>query len=371
MTTAPPLFDAAFWDTRYSDEEYAYGKEPSTFMVESIEKLIKGNKINTNLSLKVLLIADGEGRNSIYLASTYPNFDIHSMDQSKKGMERLSNWATELKLTNITTYVDDINNFEFKDKEYGIIISIFAHFPVDLRIQTHSRIEKALKNNGLYILQGYSTDNIGRCTGGPQDSALCYTTNIVLKDFKNVELLVLNDSKRIINEGKYHVCIGDNHACVIEAVITNRKVPLNTRQTVPADYLRVMSILVDWFDGLDLRMILPRLFFEHFNNTSMIIDNEDGEIVSFLVGFISQSDPTVAYIHFQGVNPKYRCKGIATYQYNKFFNMVQSNGNQCNRVTCLTEKTNLKSRGFHAYMGFHEEDSVDEPELVEFHRKLV
>jgi ribosomal protein S18 acetylase RimI-like enzyme len=97
---------------------------------------------------------------------------------------------------------------------------------------------------------------------------------------------------------------------------------------------------------------LPRLFLDHFQDTSFVAE-EDGKLVAFLVGFISQSDPHQAYIHFAGVHPDYRRKGIARELYERFYEVVQTRG--CDRVRLITSPTNKASIAFHTAMGYKAE----------------
>jgi len=94
---------------------------------------------------------------------------------------------------------------------------------------------------------------------------------------------------------------------------------------------------------------LPRLFFRHFGDTSFVVE-EDGEIVAFLVGFVSQGVPGEAYIHFVGVHPEHRGRGIGARLYGLFFDAVRVRG--CTRVRCVTSPANKGSIAFHERMGF-------------------
>ena len=80
-----------------------------------------------------------------------------------------------------------------------------------------------------------------------------------------------------------------------------------------SDYARVMDVMAEWWGGRDLSHLLPRLFFQHFNDTSFIVE-QDGTLVAFLIGFMSQSEPRVAYIHFAGVHPEYRRAGLGRFE---------------------------------------------------------
>src|SRR3989304_2038743 len=88
------------------------------------------------------------------------------------------------------------------------------------------------------------------------------------------------------------------------------------RSPPETDPSRVLAVLSDWWGGRDLSHLLPRLYFQHFNDTSFIVEQlADGGIhsalVAFLIGFMSQTDPRVAYIHFVGVHPADRRQGPA------------------------------------------------------------
>ena len=95
--------------------------------------------------------------------------------------------------------------------------------------------------------------------------------------------------------------------------------------------------------------LLPKLFFEHFRLTSFVIE-EDGELQAFLVGFRSQTTPTEAYIHFVGVHPGARGRGLGRRLYEHFFTVVRQLG--CTEVHSITGPVNKGSIAFHTKMGF-------------------
>ena len=96
---------------------------------------------------------------------------------------------------------------------------------------------------------------------------------------------------------------------------------MQIRNIVVDDYYKVISVLNDWWGGRQMTHLLPRLFFEHFQTTSYVIETEK-ELVAFLIGFISQTNANVAYIHFVGVNPNYQKQGHANHLYSLFTNRV-------------------------------------------------
>ncbi|MDN5929535.1 MAG: GNAT family N-acetyltransferase [Pseudonocardia sp.] len=133
------------------------------------------------------------------------------------------------------------------------------------------------------------------------------------------------------------------------------------RQPTEADHARVLAALESWWGGLggvegtaQRTALLPRLFFQHFTNTSLIVE-EDGELLGFLIGFLSQSQPDEAYIHFVGVAPALRGAGHGRQLYERFFTLVQPYG--CRVVRAITSVTNVRSQAFHISMGFAVEHS--------------
>lgn len=121
------------------------------------------------------------------------------------------------------------------------------------------------------------------------------------------------------------------------------------RQIRPSDYWPVISVIDDWWGGRRMADKLPRLFFEHFTDTSFAAER-DGELAGFLVGFVCQAHPAEAYIHFVGVRPGERGHGLGRQLYERFFAAVQARG--CTLVRSITAPVNRGSIKFHQQMGF-------------------
>ncbi|MDH5548110.1 MAG: GNAT family N-acetyltransferase [Gammaproteobacteria bacterium] len=124
---------------------------------------------------------------------------------------------------------------------------------------------------------------------------------------------------------------------------------LNIRNLKADDHPPVISQIPLWWGGRDLSQLLPKLFFIHFQQTSFVVE-EQGELIAFLVGFLSQTFPDQAYIHFVGVHPDYRGRGIARDLYSRFFETVKQYDRK--EVHCLTSLVNKDSIAFHQRLGF-------------------
>jgi GNAT superfamily N-acetyltransferase len=121
------------------------------------------------------------------------------------------------------------------------------------------------------------------------------------------------------------------------------------RQIEVTDYIPIIDVVDDWWGGRPMAGMLQRLFFEHFQPTSFVIE-EAGEIVGFLIGFQSQTAPAQAYIHFVGVHPAMRRRGIGRRLYKHFFAVVRRLG--CTEVYAITSPVNKGSLAFHTRIGF-------------------
>jgi predicted GNAT superfamily acetyltransferase len=95
--------------------------------------------------------------------------------------------------------------------------------------------------------------------------------------------------------------------------------------------------------------MLPKLFFTHFRNTSFVAER-DGELAGFLIGFLSQSEPEAAYVHFVGVSPRERGSGLGRELYERFFEVARAHA-RCT-VSCVTSPANAGSLAFHQAIGF-------------------
>lgn len=121
------------------------------------------------------------------------------------------------------------------------------------------------------------------------------------------------------------------------------------RHTEPSDYPTIIAVVDEWWGGRRMAGMLPKLFFVHFQPTCFVAEHY-GEIVGFVTGFVSQTFPEEAYIHFVGVHPAFRRNGLARTLYERFFGSVRNSG--CRIVRSVTSPVNKNSISFHRRMGF-------------------
>lgn len=138
---------------------------------------------------------------------------------------------------------------------------------------------------------------------------------------------------------------------------------MNIRPIGEHDHAPIIAVVDQWWGGRQMAGLLPRLFFAHFQATSFAVE-EHGQLIAFLIGFVSQTDPRQAYIHFVGIHPEHRQRGLGSQLYQLFFENVRARG--CDSVRCITSPVNTGSVAFHRRMGFQIEKSDRERDGVPY-----
>ena len=137
------------------------------------------------------------------------------------------------------------------------------------------------------------------------------------------------------------------------------------RHIKESDYEAIISVLDEWWGGRQMAAMLPRLFFKHFSETSLLAEI-DSKKVGFLIGFFSATYDSEAYIHFAGVHPDYRKSGIGRFLYHNFFDVTRKHGR--NMIRCVTSPVNANSIAFHQRMGFQIEPFTEHSSNIPIRR---
>ena len=139
---------------------------------------------------------------------------------------------------------------------------------------------------------------------------------------------------------------------------------MEIRKVQTTDYQPIIRVLDDWWGRRRMSDMLPKLFFVHFCETSLIAEF-DNQIIGFLIGFLSQTHLDEAYIHFVGIHPDFRKQGVGGALYRQFFQTVQRFGRI--RIRCVTSPVNKSSIAYHLRMGFETEPSLTQEDGVPYH----
>ena len=185
------MYDKKFWNERYTRDEYLYGIEPNSFLVENFG-LLTG---------PVLSLSEGEGRNAVFLAGR--GLKVRGVDISEVALTKARALAKSEDVE-IQTEVADLSNFEPEKNYYGSVISISAHLPSAIRNKLYPLIEQCLKLDGIMLLEAYSETQLVRNTGGPKDADMLMTVEKLEREFPNFEPILIRELEREVSEGEGH-----------------------------------------------------------------------------------------------------------------------------------------------------------------------
>ena len=180
------------WDERFSQDEYVYGTEPNVFIKQMASKLQIG---------EVLAIAEGEGRNAVFLAQQ--GHRVTTWDFAPSGLEKTRKLAESEKVE-VKTELVDLWEATWKEDQWDSIICIFGHFPKELRLKTLQNVKEAVKPGGSFLCEVYSINQLDYKTGGPLSIDMLYRPEDFLQVFKDwdVEHFFFGETERF--EGKLH-----------------------------------------------------------------------------------------------------------------------------------------------------------------------
>jgi len=184
------------WDERYSEPGFAYGTEPNDFLKAEHGRIPAGGR--------VLCLAEGEGRNAVFLAEQ--GYEVTAMDLSKVGLRKAQQLADDKGVT-ITTQVADLADYAFEPNSWDSIVSIWAHVPETIRQKIHTQIAQALKPNGVYLLEAYNYEQtkMDAVGGPPADQQDRFGSLINLQaELTELEEIIGIEKQRMISEGAHH-----------------------------------------------------------------------------------------------------------------------------------------------------------------------
>jgi Methyltransferase domain len=181
------------WDERFSHAEPVYGDQPNAFLEAQASRFQRG--------MKLLVPADGYGRNGIWLARQ--GFSVHTVDLSPVGVERARKKAEAAGLA-MTIERADLATWKWPEAEFDGVLAIFMHLPPEVRPKVHGAMLRAVKPGGLVVVEAFSAAQLRYSSGGPKQVELLYTAEMLRRDFAGAEALVLEERETQISEGAMH-----------------------------------------------------------------------------------------------------------------------------------------------------------------------
>ena len=184
------------WNERYNEAEYVFGTEPNNFLRDEFSKIPIGGS--------VLCLAEGEGRNAVFLAQQ--GYQVTAMDMSEVGLNKALKLAQD-RGVDIITQVADLADYDFGEAQWDGIVSIWAHLPKAVRQHVHAQIALALKPNSVFILEAYTEQqlNMNAVGGPPATQKERFGSLAVLRsELAELEEITGIEKPRMISEGKRH-----------------------------------------------------------------------------------------------------------------------------------------------------------------------
>lgn len=186
------------WDERFDSDDYLYGTAPNDFLREQVELIGTPPK-------RVLCLADGEGRNGVYLAGL--GHRVLSVDASAVGLRKAARLA-EREGVPLETLHADLTEHVFPAEAFDAAVSIFCHVPEAGRPHLHRQVVRTLKPGGVLILEAYTPAQVPRDTGGPDTPDRTPTAAELEAAYADLEILASREFDRPVIEGRGHTGLG-------------------------------------------------------------------------------------------------------------------------------------------------------------------
>lgn len=186
----------AFWNNRYGDEAYAYGHSPNLFFKEQLMQLTAG---------KILLPAEGEGRNAVFAAQQA--WEVAAFDWSESGQKKALDWAASNEV-NIQYEVAQAEEVVYEPASFDALGLIFANFAAENRKAIHQKLLTYLKPGGYVIFESYSKEQLEYQrkydSGGPKVGKMLFSEAEIKEEFAGLTFKLLETKEVELQEGAYH-----------------------------------------------------------------------------------------------------------------------------------------------------------------------
>jgi len=178
------------WNKRYASNEYAYGIEPNVFFKEKIDNIKTG---------RILLPAEGEGRNAVYAAKL--GWDVYAFDYSSTARDKAQKLSKKNNV-DIVYNIHELKDADYEQESFDVVALIYAHNPD--RKENHQHLMKFLKPGGLVIIEAFSKNQINNNSSGPKDVNMLYSIEELEGDFIQFSKVDVWVDEVVLNEGHFH-----------------------------------------------------------------------------------------------------------------------------------------------------------------------
>jgi len=186
---------AETWNRRFAGagDDHLFGRTPNAWLQKHAA---------WPAGARVLCVADGEGRNSVWLAQQ--GLQVDAFDIAEVGVQKARALAADAGVA-VNYSVADVDGWPWPEAHYDGVAAIFVQFADPaLRGRLFARLQQCLKPGGLLLLQGYTPRQLEFRTGGPGQIEHLYTEALLREAFAAMEIVSLEDYEADIREGSGH-----------------------------------------------------------------------------------------------------------------------------------------------------------------------
>jgi SAM-dependent methyltransferase len=193
------------WDARFAGDEYIFGTAPNAFLAAQKPRLAAGRR--------ALAVADGEGRNSVWLAQQ--GLAVTAFDLSPRGVAKARALAAGCGAA-VDYHVAGIEDWRWEPQAFDVVAAIFVQFAAPAaRAAMFDGMLRTLVPGGLLLLQGYTPRQLQYRTGGPPNADHLYTPELLRAAFAAHEIVELREHDDVLAEGTHHVGMSALLDCVV------------------------------------------------------------------------------------------------------------------------------------------------------------
>lgn len=186
---------AQFWNSRFDKAEFIFGKEPNEYLVQKTKQYLKPGA-------NVLCIADGEGRNGVWLAKQ--GIKVDAFDVSDIALGKAKQFAKDNSVE-VSYSLSNADGWDWQLASYDAIVAIFIQFAdAAMRKRIFKQVHTALKPGGIFILQGYTPKQLEYKTGGPSLIEHLYTEEEIRQLVSDFKILEITCYEQELSEGVRH-----------------------------------------------------------------------------------------------------------------------------------------------------------------------
>jgi hypothetical protein len=182
------------WNARFDRDDYLFGEAPNAFVRNQAARIPHG--------ASVLCVADGEGRNSVWLAEQ--GMQVTAFDFAPNAVAKAARLAQRRGVA-VDGHEADMFSWPWAATQYDAVVAVFIQFLApDQRDAMFANMQSTVVSGGLFLLEGYRPEQVDYGTGGPPRRDHMYTRDWLERVFAGWEIVLIDAYDAEIAEGHAH-----------------------------------------------------------------------------------------------------------------------------------------------------------------------